>query len=167
MIELLILYILNNREKTVYAIRQEIIEKFGAFTKPSLGTIHPALKRLLLRNAVSVRTIITDGGKKKTFYDLTKTSKEVFRELFFKDFNENPSSFYLQFQSRIVTLSMLDEDDKKIFFEKMLNKIELQKYAVKNIQENKYITLDEYQNKLLNLLHDELCSTEKFIGEIK
>lgn len=167
MVELLILYILNNREKTVYAIWREIIDKFGAFTKPSLGTIHPALKRLLLQNAVSVRTIITDGGKKKTFYNLTKNSKNIFKELFFKDFKENPSSFYLQFQSRIVTLSMLDDDDKQLFFEKILNKIELQKYAVKNIRENKYITLDEYQIKLLSLLSDELCSTEKFIGEIK
>ena len=47
MIEILILYIIRKREKTIYSIRKEIIEIFGAFTKPSIGTIYPALKRLL------------------------------------------------------------------------------------------------------------------------
>ena len=45
MIEILILYTINKREKTIYSIRKDIMEIFGAYTKPSIGTIHPALQR--------------------------------------------------------------------------------------------------------------------------
>jgi hypothetical protein len=38
----------NIKESGMYKVKlSDIIEKFGSFTKPSIGTIHPALKRLL------------------------------------------------------------------------------------------------------------------------
>ena len=64
MIEILILYTINKRENTIYGIRKNIIDIFGAFTKPSIGTIHPALKRLMQANAVTLTERYSEGGRK-------------------------------------------------------------------------------------------------------
>ena len=80
MIEILILYIISKREKTLYAIRKEIIELFGTFTKPSIGTIHPALQRLLKEGAVTVFEKMSDGGKKSSYYSITKKGFESFKQ---------------------------------------------------------------------------------------
>ena len=55
MIEILILYTIQKRDKTLYTIRKDIIEVFGAYTKPSIGTLHPALKRLYKMGAISLQ----------------------------------------------------------------------------------------------------------------
>ena len=46
MIELLILYLLNKYQLTMYAVQKKISEEFAIYTKPSFGTIKPALVRL-------------------------------------------------------------------------------------------------------------------------
>ena len=81
MIEILILYVLNKRERTLYSIRKDIIEIFGTFTKPSIGTIYPALKRLLKEDAVSVYDKMSEGGKKSTYYSITKAGYKSFGEI--------------------------------------------------------------------------------------
>ena len=63
MIEILILYVIHKRERTLYAIRKDIIDIFGTYTKPSIGTIYPALKRLGKEGAVSVYEKISEGGR--------------------------------------------------------------------------------------------------------
>ena len=50
MIELLILFVLLKRDRTMYSIRKEIINLFGAVSQPSDGTIYPALERLKKQN---------------------------------------------------------------------------------------------------------------------
>ena len=94
MIEILILYIIHKREKTIYSIRKEIIETFGTFTKPSIGTIHPALQRLLKDGSVALNERMSEGGKKSSYYSITKKGFETFRKLFFDSASDNPSLFY-------------------------------------------------------------------------
>ena len=79
MIEILILYIIHKREKTIYSIRKDIIETFGTFTKPSIGTIHPALQRLLKDGSVSLNERMSEGGKKSSYYSITKKGFESFK----------------------------------------------------------------------------------------
>ena len=149
MIELLILYILNKCPSTVYSIRRNIIDKFGAVTKPSLGTIHPALKRLLEKNAVTMDKKYSDGGKKSTFYSITKHAQEVFRDLFFQEISENPTIFYNQFAVRILTLSMLTKDDQLEFLNNVKQHIVLHKAEIENLLNNPYEEYDNYQKVFL------------------
>ena len=167
MIEILILYVIFNREKTIYSIRKEIIELFGTFTKPSLGTIYPALKRLLDKKHVHLTERMSDGGKKSSYYLITDSGRKYFKELFFSDISENPSLFYNQTQARFATLSILTEEEKNKFLEEILNKIELYGFEVENKLNNEYINLDFYQKELLKNTLKEITNLKNFATSLK
>lgn len=167
MIEILILYIINNREKTIYSIRKDIIELFGTFTKPSLGTIHPALKRMLLNKYVQVSDRMSEGGKKSSYYSITDIGRKYFKELFFSDISENPSLFYNQLQSRFATLGMLTAEEKNMFLEETIKKIELFKFDIDNKLKDEFISLDFYQHELLKKMLLETASLKEFVYILK
>lgn len=167
MIEILILYVVFNREKTIYSIRKEIIEFFGTFTKPSLGAIHPALKRLLDKKHVQLTERISEGGKKSSYYTILDSGKKYFKELFFSDISENPSLFYSQLQARFATIGILSEEEKTKFLSQILNKIDLFSFEVENRLNNEYINFDLYQKELLKYTLQEISSMKKFVLNLK
>lgn len=166
MIEILILYIINKREKTLYSIRKDIIELFGTFTKPSIGTIFPALKRLLKKDAVSVYEKMSDGGKKSSYYSITKKGMDVFKKYFFEDASDNPSLFYTQLQARIGTMGLLKEEDKKLFITETLRKIELYKIELERKINDEFLEPDYYQKSLYNKTLKDLTALEEYIKNI-
>ena len=151
MIELLILYSLKskNRERTLYSLRSDIIEKFGYFTKPSIGTIHPALKRLLKANVVTIRNDYSQGGKKSTYYGLATHWTKKFHDLFFTPLSENPTQFFTEVQTRIAVMSLLDDELKQTFINDILIKMESLQLDLKNALDDEYTTFDKYQLALL------------------
>ncbi len=167
MIEILILYTIQKREKTIYSIRKEIIEIFGTFTKPSIGTIYPALKRLLKEGAVEVYEKISEGGKKSTYYSSTKKGLECFKKYFFNTGSENPSLFYTHLQARLGTMSLLNEDERKNFISENLRKIDLYKIEIEKKLNDEYLELDYYQKQLLNRTLKEVQNLETYMKELK
>lgn len=167
MIELLILYSLKNRERTLYSLRSDIIEKFGYFTKPSIGTIHPALKRLLATNVVTIRNDFSQGGKKSTFYGLSLHWKKKFTDLFFSSLSENPTLFFTEIQSRISVMSLLDEDLKETFLKDTLLKLESFLLDLKNSKEDEYANYDNYQLELLKKNISDIENFKLFIERLK
>lgn len=167
MIEILILYVIFNREKTIYSIRKEIIELFGTFTKPSLGTIHPALKRLLEKKHVQLSERMSEGGKKSSYYIIAESGKKYFKELFFSEISENPSLFYNQMQARFATLSILTAEEKNTFLNEIIKKIELYGFEVENKLNNEYINLDFYQKELLKNTLSEINNLKTFATMLK
>ena len=71
MVEILILYILSKYDATIYKIRKLIQERFFMFSKPSLGTINPALKKLEGLSCVEFESKMTDGGMLSKIYKIT------------------------------------------------------------------------------------------------
>lgn len=167
MIELLILYSLNKRERTLYSLRADIIEKFGGFTKPSIGTLHPALKRLLENNVVTLRNDYSEGGKKSTFYGLALHWQKKFRDLFFTPMSDNPTIFFTELQSRFAVLSLLEEDLKETFFADISIKLESFRLDLQNTLEDEYITLDNYQKSLLKRNVLEVESYQQLVKELR
>lgn len=164
MIELLILYSLNKRERTLYSLRADIIEKFGYFTKPSVGTIHPALKRLLSANAVTIRNNYSEGGKKSTYYEPALHWQKKFNDLFFSPLSENPTQFFTEIQSRIAVMSLLDKDLKQTFINDILIKLESFLLDLQNALDDEYISYDPYQ---LALLKKNISDIENFKTFVK
>ena len=164
MIELLILYSLNKRERTLYSLRSDITEKFGYFTKPSVGTIHPALKRLLNANVITVRNDYSQGGKKSTYYGLALHWTKKFHDLFFTPLSENPTQFFTEVQSRIAVMSLLDNELKHTFIEDILIKLESFQLDLQNALDDEYITYDKYQ---LALLKKNIKDVENFKALVK
>lgn len=167
MIELLILYSLNKRERTLYSLRADIIEKFGSFTKPSIGTIHPALKRLLQNNVVTIRNDYSEGGKKSTFYGLALHWQKKFRDLFFSPMSDNPTNLFTELQTRIAVLSLLEKDLQETFFEDILIKLESFRLDLENTLEDEYINLDKYQESLLKRNITEVESFQTTIKDLR
>lgn len=167
MIEILILYVLFSREKTIYSIRKEIIEIFGTFTKPSLGTIYPALKRLDEKKCLQLSEKMSEGGKKSSYYTITDSGKKHFKELFFDEISENPSLFYNQTQARFATMGILSAEDKALFLEKISKKIDLYKFEVENKLNSEYINLDFYQKELLKNTLKEISNLKNFAESLK
>ena len=164
MIELLILYSLKNRERTVYSLRSDIIEKFGYFTKPSIGTIYPALKRLLKANIVTMRNDYSQGGKKSTYYSVTMHWTKKFHDLFFTPLSDNPTQFFTEVQSRIAVMSLLDNELKHTFIEDILIKLESFQLDLQNALDDEYVTYDKYQ---LALLKKNIKDVENFKALVK
>lgn len=167
MIEILILYIIHKREKTIYSIRKEIIEIFGTFTKPSIGTIHPALQRLLKEGAVSLTERMSSGGKKSSYYSITKKGFEYFKELFFNSASDNPSLFYTQLQARFGTMGLLKPEDRKLFITDFSKKMDLYQFELENKLNDEFIELDYYQEQLLNKTLKELKSLKEYLKGLK
>lgn len=167
MIEILILYIISKRERTLYSIRKDIIELFGAFTKPSIGTIYPALKRLLKEGAVEVFEKISEGGKKSSYYSITKKGLELFKDYFFNSISDNPSLFHTQLQARLGTMGLLNSNDRKSFINETLQKVELYQFELEHRLKNEFLELDYYQQQLLNKTLTELKSLKDFVQHLK
>ena len=167
MIELLILYSLTKRERTLYSLRSDITEKFGYFTKPSVGTIHPALKRLLQSNVVTIRNTFSQGGKKSTYYSLGLHWQKKFTDLFFTPLSENPTNFFTELQTRIAVMSLLDNDLKQTFIEDIKLKLESYGLDLKNALVDEYITYDMYQTALLKKNIEDVQSYKNLINELE
>ena len=167
MIEILILYIIHKREKTIYSIRKEIIETFGTFTKPSIGTIHPALQRLLKEGSVSLNERMSDGGKKSSYYSITKKGFETFKKLFFNSASENPSLFYTQLQARLGTMGLLSVEDRKEFIKEFSKKMEIYQFELESKLKDEFLDLDYFQEQLLNRTLKELKSLKEYINGLK
>ena len=167
MIELLILYSLKNRERTLYSLRSDILEKFGAFTKPSVGTIHPALKRLLELKVITIRNDFSQGGKKSTYYGTALHWQKKFRDLFFTPLSDNPTIFFTELQSRIAVMSLLEDDLKETFINDALIKLEAFKLDLQNAFEDDYIDFDKYQRLLLKRNIEEVEAYQNFVEDLR
>ena len=167
MIEILILYTIHRRERTLYAIRKDIIDLFGTFTKPSIGTIYPALKRLMKEDAVSVYEKISEGGKKFCYFSITPKGFDVFRKYFFDSQSDNPSLFYTQIQARFGTMGLLETKDKKEFIQESIKKIDIYQSELDKKLKDEYLELDYYQRQLLSRTMTELKSLKDYIKNLK
>ena len=81
MIELLILYELSKKVFTMYGIFNEIRTKLKVLTTPSIGTIKPALTRLETKGYIKSQRNISSGGRRSTFYSITREGKEALKSL--------------------------------------------------------------------------------------
>ena len=167
MIELLILYNLKKRERTLYSLRSDIFEKFGYFTKPSTGTIHPALKRLLKSNVITIRNDFSSGGKKSTYYGLALHWQKKFNDLFFTPLSENPTIFFKEIQSRIAVMSLLEDDLKETFIKDILIRLESFMLDLQNALDDEYASYDKYQLALLKKNIADINSYKTFINELE
>lgn len=167
MIELLILYSINKREKTIYSIRKDIIELFGTFTTPSIGTIYPALQRLLKANAVALNERMSEGGRKSSYFSITKTGMNYFKDLFFDSSTTNPSLFYTQLQARLGTMGLLTSEEKQKFINEYLKKIEVMQFDIEHKLNDEFLELDYYQAQLLKRTQKEVISLKEYMKDLK
>lgn len=163
MIELLILYVLSNRELTMYAILKHILDNFAAYTHPSFGAIKPALNRLEKENFVKVRKVMSDGGKLSGHYSVTSEGREELKALLLEDVSNNPLQFNSTAKIKLSCASYLAKDERKELFVKIKSKAIDHKYTAEITLNNEYNSLSFYQKMLLD---NTICEYKNLISLI-
>lgn len=149
MIELLILYILSEREMTMYAILKQILDVFGAYTQPSFGAIKPALTRLEKEGFLRSRKAMSDGGKLSGFYSITDDGREELKTLLLEKISDNPLQFPSTAGIKISCASFLDNDKRKMMFYRLKTKAQEHRYTAESTLQNEK-SLSFYQRIILD-----------------
>lgn len=149
MIELLILYVLSEREMTMYAVLKQITDIFGAFTKPSFGAIKPGLNRLERAGFIRSRKAMSDGGKLSGFYSITTEGREELKKLILEKVSDNPLQFNSTCSIKLCCASYLAQDERKELFFQLKTKAQTHKFTAENTL-NKQKSLTFYQRILLD-----------------
>lgn len=150
MLELLILYILQRRDFTMYAIHKHIIEKFGTYTTPSFGALKPALLRLEKQFCVTATKIMSEGGRLSVLYSLTKTGEKTMKKLLLEVMSKNPIQFYSDAMIKLMCSDCLNDDEKGELFNEITTKALLHKIKAQKILDSEYIETTAFQNLILN-----------------
>ena len=66
-------------EMSGYQLKQQMAGSTSNFFDASFGSIYPALKKMEVRGAITVRDVM-EGGKFKKFYTITESGKVEFME---------------------------------------------------------------------------------------
>lgn len=138
MIELLILFIIQEESCNIYRLKKQIEEQFSIFANGSFGSIYPALKKLENSNFVTCKHKLTKGGQRKSIYSITQTGKTYYQELLQEDF-DNKSSIEA-FQLLKIKLIMIDNAP-----------IEIKREVIQNI----LFFLETEKNKLAKIISTE------------
>lgn len=164
MINLMILYLLLERDLTMYSIRKHIKIRFSPFTNPSFGALNPALKKLEKKGFISSSKIMSDGGKLSVFYSITNEGQKELRKLMRDAVSENPLQFISEAKVKLSCSSFLGSEDKKEMFEEIKSKAYLFKSYAQNILNDEYIQKDFYQKIVLD---NTVCEYNNFISMIE
>lgn len=149
MIELLILYVLSEREMTMYAILKHILDFFGAYTQPSFGAIKPALTRLENAGFIRSRKAMSDGGKLSGFYSITQEGREELKKLIQEKVSGNPLQFQSTVGIKISCASYLAKDERKELFFQLKSRAQEHKFKAESILNNEK-SLTFYQRIILD-----------------
>lgn len=111
--EILVLYILNKSQTTMYGLSKYINKNFGFITKPSFGTLQPILRKLESKKYVFSSKFYTEGGKPYFYYSVNAEGIDYLKEKMMKKMPSNPIQFLSTLRVKLACLDVLNSDDKK------------------------------------------------------
>ncbi len=167
MIELIILTVLQKSKNTIYGIKEEINRMFVPFLKVSFGSLHPALKKLEKDKYLSVKTVTSTGGKKRSVYSLTKEGRAYFNSLMLENLPENPSSADKLINIKLISLDFADETQHKVILDNIKNYLELLKIRIENVLKSEETQYGKLQEKAVRFSIEEINAKIDFIKSIK
>lgn len=162
--EILILYILNKSQTTMYGLSKTINKIYGSITKPSFGTLQPALKKLEQNKYIFASKFYTDGGKPYFYYSITEHGFQFLKEKLLTKSSVNPTQFLSMTKIKLSCCDILEKSEKEILLKQLkvsLTKLksEAETAMSDNWNDNVYTrmvlnnTVCEYKN-LINLAED-------------
>jgi DNA-binding PadR family transcriptional regulator len=167
MIELMILSTLLEGKKTVYAVKQDVEKMFFPLIKISFGTIHPALKRMLDKKYISVKSETSKGGQKKTAYSINEVGKDRFREIMLSKLPDNPIKSSYMASIKTVLLSFLKDSDRHEAITDIKRFYEYSEAKIKNFLEKAENKNDEIRLKYLKTIAKEYQGKIDLLNSIK
>ena len=161
--EILVLYILNKSQTTMYGLSKYINKNFGFITKPSFGTLQPILKKLESKKYVFSSKFYTEGGKPYFYYSVNAEGIEYLKEKMMKKMPSNPTQFLSTLRVKLACLDVLNSDDKKKFLSQLKsNLLRLKSESELAIQEN---SVSSFTYRLV--LDNSLCEYKNLISLVE
>lgn len=149
MIEILVLYILYRESNTLYGIRKIIKERFLHLNSGTFGSIHPAVARLIKKEFLQEKRTISDGGRKKNIYSITKTGQDYLAVILKADFSAQMNNLEKQISTKLACCDVLNESDRKDFYKKVIRYYEHKVIIFSKMLNNKeYNELQKGQLKI-------------------
>ena len=161
MIELLILYVLSISPNTMYGVLKSILKKFSPYTKPSFGTIKPALLRLEKRGIIISSKTFSEGGKVSVMYAITPDGLEVLKNTIKNVDTENPVQFLSNARIQISCAGFLDITSQRELFDKLKKRAMIIKLDAENKISDESLA-PSYFHKLV--LDNTICEYNNFIN---
>ena len=160
MIELLIMYILSTSPHTMYGVLKDILKKFSPYTKPSFGTVKPALLRLEKKGAICSSKSISDGGKVSILYALTPDGLSILKQKILEVDTENPVQFLSNARIQLACAGFLDMASQQELFLKLKKRAILIKTDAESKISDETIS-PTYFHRLV--LDNSICEYNNFI----
>lgn len=148
MIEILILYILLPSKNTLYGIQKIIKDKFIHLNSATFGSLHPAVERLLKKGFVIDKKTLSDGGRKKNTYSITKEGKEYLFATLRADFSPKTSGIERQIALKLACSDILDVQLRKELYTKTVRYYEYRVAVLQKLLKNK-----DYSDMQLEQIH--------------
>lgn len=164
MIEILILYLLNRHDLTIYKLHATIEELFFPFQKPSLGSIAPILNKLGEKKFVSFVEKFSKGGLKSKTFSITPLGlsnlKKMLLEFEFKGlYNTMKNS-----KTLLMCIDILDENEKNKLLCEIENNLKILNSAILRQLQNPYVMLFDFQTALLQNEQNEVLNLINIVG---
>ena len=163
MIEIVILYILNKYDASIYRVGKLIDELFFGYLKTSVGTINPALKRLEKMGCVECLEKMSDGGMLTKIYSITSGGKKHLVEVLQRIELTSPSHILNEAKIALYCSDILSVNELLTFKENLLNHLELYKIKLERGLENEYIKLSDIQKKTVKITLEEVNGLIKLL----
>lgn len=163
MIEIVILYVLNKYDSTIYKVGKIIDELFFGYLKTSTGTINPALKRLEKMGCVECEEKMSDGGMLSKIYSITSGGKKHLTEELQRIELANPYHIINDAKIALYCSDILSINETLAFKENLLNQLELHKIKLERGLKNEYIQLTDTQKKTVEITLDEVNGLIKLL----
>ena len=160
MAEILILYILNKYNCTIYKIMKLIDELFFAFTKTSAGTINPAIKRLEKLSCVECVSKMTDGGMLSKTYSINKAGQKHLTNLLLSYIPQNPAHILNEAKMLIYCSNILSVNELIEFKNNLKNVLELYKIKLERGLNDEYNDRNDIQKQTIKIT---LSETEELL----
>ena len=155
MVEILILYILNKYDCTIYKVSKLIDEIFFAYTKTSLGTINPALKRLEKLSCVEFKSKMSDGGMLSKTYSITQAGKKHLINSLLTYTPTHPAHILNEAKMLIYCSNVLSVNELIEFKNNLKNPLQLYEIKLQKGLEDEYSEKDSIQKETINITLSE------------
>ncbi|UKI41114.1 MAG: PadR family transcriptional regulator [Candidatus Melainabacteria bacterium] len=129
-------------KKTGYSIKKEITKKFGSFIQPSSGALHPLFTETCSKKMLDEKKVLTDGGKKLSYFYLNKDGLKHFSKLFNKPLSSNPSVCVNEIYAKLACFKMANKEMQENFLENATENLKMFIIDAKNTLDDEYLKFD-------------------------
>ena len=161
MSEIVILYILAKYDATIYKISKIMEEMFFAFLKPSLGTINPAVKKLIKLGCIETQDKMSQGGMASKMCSITPFGRKYLKNLLLTLELSHPAHLLNNARIALFCADVLDDNEKQELVKNIQNHLILYKARTLEALNSPYSNLNDEQKKISSAKVDE---AEKILG---